>query len=598
MIKTEVNMHFYKRSRTHHFGLICLIVLLFTFKLNTLEAQTLGTPEGLGPTGHVNTSNPTFSWTAVAGADRYRLAVHFAEGAGLFELTEDSTSIVSAVPLQYGHCYHWWVRAENNTLIGPWSALNTVCYADLLGNPQPISPQAYIDSGPLTFDWAVDPAAERYRLTVHRSEGGLVFEITTTDAHYVHNSGLAFGHCYSWTVRSERAGEAGLWAKSYGVCNKPEPPEFQDEFYDNPLQSMKPKELDDVRRLHGVNFAEFARNFYPKLGLPVERKNFRGIWRYFDWQGRDGLTVYDGDLDKVTYQGHGATDFWVDPLDYDCTAPTSGCTPNFLINPFPEGAMVWVESINNTVDEGNTPIGGPGNTLKLVCYFRWELDPNGNPIRPDDSTVPSWQKVKLEFYHLRKDSFLVDEDDRVVPGQRLAQVGLTGDTVIQGLHVHGIFGSRLDPFEGGNNTRLNESLFWHQPTVERWENFYELFVDRGNLRIDGDYQVSKINGQSNRYKFTSIMPINRLLITQTSQGVEIDDFDLLSYLDSAGVPVTRREYRNVRLCKKSDVCTDQTNIYEVSFDWDFWSLMPGQWTFVAENNFGRKSNKVFVDYTQ
>ncbi|MEM7587141.1 MAG: M23 family metallopeptidase [Acidobacteriota bacterium] len=560
--------------------------------LAALPAYALDPPVLQSPPNYTFDPTPLFRWYPVVGATTYRLAIHLADGdTNHYETTTTGTSwtLPSSAALASESCYYWWVRAETKSDIGPWSDLGTVCYGPRLDDPapKPLAPRGWEENLKPRFEWTADPVAVTYRLTVHPIDGTPSFDIVTSATHFTPTTDLETDKCYNWSVRSERPGDYGAWSKPFGICMGPGPPRFEDVVYTSPLAGMTPKELDAVMQMHNMNFAAFAAAYYPKLGLPVERHAFRGIWFYRSWpDGTPNGTVYDGNACssppcppiKPTYPGHEGTDFWVDLFDYCTPRNGSSCGTNYVISPFPAGAQVWVESIVNIYPEG-TQVPSPGNTLKLVCYLDGVRDPS----------APAWRKMTIDFFHVLKDSFLVQVGDQVTPGQRLAEVGLTGNTGQPGLHLHmQLFGNR-DPFDGIENVDLTESLFWDQPSVERIANYQKLGEGHQNLRIDGDYLTTRVADELSTYTFSSTQPIEKLMVAETSQGPVTPPVDLLTYLPSVGITVLEGTDTKV-------VAGITYHLETVRFNWQVQSPMPGEWAFYAVDGSGNKSNLVWIDY--
>ena len=112
------------------------IAVLFLF---TAAQAALNTPIPTGPTGFVPTSGPSFSWSSVSGATRYRLSLRRLQDDSLhFEITTTGTSFTptGSRSLQFDSCYKWWVRAESSSQIGPWSSKSVVCYN---GSPEVVT---------------------------------------------------------------------------------------------------------------------------------------------------------------------------------------------------------------------------------------------------------------------------------------------------------------------------------------------------------------------------------------------------------------------------------------------------------------------------
>jgi hypothetical protein len=73
--------------------------------------------------GDITATRPTFDWTAITGATKYKIIVN--------DLTTGSTSVLAATTtgiswmpttsLIHGHRYRWWVAALNSANVGMWS---------------------------------------------------------------------------------------------------------------------------------------------------------------------------------------------------------------------------------------------------------------------------------------------------------------------------------------------------------------------------------------------------------------------------------------------------------------------------------------------
>ena len=138
----------------------------------------------------------------------------------------------------------------------------------------------------------------------------------------------------------------------------------------------------------------------PKLELPVERPYLTGMFNYMahgensachpPYYGGDqnvnsnpnnssdidfehqinGIKTYDNDCKKRSYENHRGTDFLVSPEYYSVNERFSY---NYIINPFPTGAVVEVTGIKNTVEEGDHSSGN-GNTLTITAYIDGDPD--------------------------------------------------------------------------------------------------------------------------------------------------------------------------------------------------------------------------------
>jgi hypothetical protein len=93
----------------------------FDFTVSALAAPAL-----IGPNGVRATATPTFTWTAVAGADHYYVwANDLTTGvsAVLQNQNVHGTSWTSTTALHAGDTYRWWVEALDSTNAnGTWSS--------------------------------------------------------------------------------------------------------------------------------------------------------------------------------------------------------------------------------------------------------------------------------------------------------------------------------------------------------------------------------------------------------------------------------------------------------------------------------------------
>jgi hypothetical protein len=100
------------------------------------SASGLEAPKPTGPVGDVEGGLPTFSWSAVAGADSYRLLVaDLQTGASVLEDTVAGTTFTTPAPLSTGSRYRWHVRAQRAGVGGPDSV--TVGFRCLAANQAP-----------------------------------------------------------------------------------------------------------------------------------------------------------------------------------------------------------------------------------------------------------------------------------------------------------------------------------------------------------------------------------------------------------------------------------------------------------------------------
>lgn len=84
---------------------------------------------------------------------------------------------------------------------------------------------------------------------------------------------------------------------------------------------------------------------------------------------------------------------------------------------------------------------------------------DGNPIRANYISIEHEGGVVTKYYHLKKNSMLVEAEDEVICGQPLALVGSSGISVAPHLHfqVEDAEGEIIDPFAG---VRSQAESYW------------------------------------------------------------------------------------------------------------------------------------------
>lgn len=195
----------------------------------TFFHRPLGEPTPTDPDpGVLNTITPTFRWTAVDGATRYRLNVQYQTAAGHYdywfeEVLSGQSALSYVTPagqaLEYGKNYRFTVRAESHHQVGEWA--NQTFFNLPLGLPSLQEPTAAIltETTP-TFRWTSVTGAERYRLNVqYQTTSGSYdtwFEKVlngqqTLSYTPVAAEALQPGLHYRFTVRAETSHQIGQW---------------------------------------------------------------------------------------------------------------------------------------------------------------------------------------------------------------------------------------------------------------------------------------------------------------------------------------------------------------------------------------------------
>lgn len=172
----------------------------------------LAIPQPIGPSGVAESDIQRFSWTPVAGADKYRLLVTEADtNALVVDVTIPETSFTPepfAVP---GRQYRWSLTALRGSEEGPRSAEQVFTYEETaIPAPEPIGPFGNVRGDYPTFSWNAVPGATLYELEVMDESGQLVLGgLVPPTPLVVAWKALAVGRQYSWTVTALRGTRRG-----------------------------------------------------------------------------------------------------------------------------------------------------------------------------------------------------------------------------------------------------------------------------------------------------------------------------------------------------------------------------------------------------
>lgn len=150
--------------------------------------------------------NPTFSWSAVAGAESYDFAIYIGLTQVYFEGDLQSTGVNPSYTFEYGENYKWTARATVNGNTGDWAVLSSFKIRPYLDVPFLLSPAkgaSNLDLFP-TFSWDELPDANYYKVEVspesdfspdfdYRNITGTSFKVDDDD--------LLENTLYYWRVR-------------------------------------------------------------------------------------------------------------------------------------------------------------------------------------------------------------------------------------------------------------------------------------------------------------------------------------------------------------------------------------------------------------
>ena len=192
------------------------------FSVSWLSTPLLTTPSGSIPVLGNASLTPTFTWSAVTGADTYDLWVNDGTSgqAQMIRQTTANPFFTPAAPLIIGHQYIWWVQAHNSTTnISAWSS--GAGFALGLVTPTITGPSGTLNTAYPTFSWNAIATASYYDVWVNDNTTGqsAVLRAPLSGSQLVRGTvwtspaELNHGHSYTWWVRAmTAAGAASSWS--------------------------------------------------------------------------------------------------------------------------------------------------------------------------------------------------------------------------------------------------------------------------------------------------------------------------------------------------------------------------------------------------
>ena len=182
-----------------------------------------GEMSGLSPASGetVDTTRPTFSWNAVAGADHYELQLA-PDGsdidAGTTQECINLSACQPATALSNYTTYQWRVRAvDAGGAATAWSSVYSITVSwGLISGLSPADGATVIDSTP-ELSWDVVNGAIGYEVQVADTEAGVAgaTAIGVTTNSYTHATPLSVSEKLYWRVRAQDAdGQYGTWSST------------------------------------------------------------------------------------------------------------------------------------------------------------------------------------------------------------------------------------------------------------------------------------------------------------------------------------------------------------------------------------------------
>ena len=181
-----------------------------------------GVVSGLSPADGASTTDttPTFSWTAVTGADKYEVRIADST-VGLDSMTAHEETGISYTPstaLTNNQTHYWQVRAvDGEGQAGTWSTAHSLQVN--IGAVSGLSPAITTDTTP-TLSWNAVAGAVRYEVRIADSMVGLdsttAHEVTASN--YTPSTSLTNLQTHYWQVRAKDGnGQFGAWSTAHSL---------------------------------------------------------------------------------------------------------------------------------------------------------------------------------------------------------------------------------------------------------------------------------------------------------------------------------------------------------------------------------------------
>ena len=191
--------------------------------LEALEVrEVLATISLVGPSGAITAAAPTFSWTALAGADHYELVVNdqTRQVAVLDNQAVFGTSWTSATILTTGDDFQWMVRGldSTNSNASAWSSTLDFTVS-AYGMPALVGPSGSTTAAAPVFTWSPVAGADHYDIWVDDQTAMTSAVLRNQDVvgtSWSPASSLKAGDTYRWWVRAldSTSTNAGPWSNS------------------------------------------------------------------------------------------------------------------------------------------------------------------------------------------------------------------------------------------------------------------------------------------------------------------------------------------------------------------------------------------------
>jgi hypothetical protein len=194
----------------------------------TITVAPVGVPVVSAPAGTITDTNPTFGWSAVAGADHYDLWISdltTGQEQALRNKNVTGTSTTFSQPLVPGHDYRIWVRTIDGAgFTSDWSSPVDIVEAPLVP-PTPLTPSSTINNKNPTFSWNAVAGADHYDVWVSDAtlgQGPALRNQAIAGTSFTFSQALTPSHSYRFWVRAlDSAGFASDWSNSLDFKEAP-----------------------------------------------------------------------------------------------------------------------------------------------------------------------------------------------------------------------------------------------------------------------------------------------------------------------------------------------------------------------------------------
>ena len=223
---------------------------------------------------------PVLTWTAVPGANSYRVEVaRDSLFTNIVTSVGNITTVNYVVPvsvLSYGTQYYWRVNATNNNGTGSWSAIWNFTTVSPPAAPLLLSPPNGSDSVVLTptLDWENVAAASSYRVTVaiDSAFNSVILDIgnLTSSLYSIPSVYLTYSTRYYWKVNASNNIGAGPWSATWNFTTMNVPPPLP------PVLIIPANNSSNVSLTPGLDWHNSSNAAYYRVNIATDL-NFNNI---------------------------------------------------------------------------------------------------------------------------------------------------------------------------------------------------------------------------------------------------------------------------------------------------------------------------------